>query len=364
MYAFLLRSLPIVLAPILAVSAQSTPPDSAPAPRRSISVLPVLGSAPETGGQFGVALFVTMPPRDAATTRPSTIVGNAVRTAKSQTRIFLDTDRWSAGNRWRVVTNAIWQEFPLAYFGMGDESAEDAEEAYTPRGTELAATVHRLVAPDVWVQVGARRIEQAILRTASGGELASGTLTGSAGGRTVLAMTGVVRDSRDNLFAATSGHFAELTVSAADAAIGSEFDFSRVRLDVRGYRALRGEHVVAAQVVVQGTGGDAPFDQRALIGSNSVMRGYVPGRFRDRWSAAAQGEYRSPSVRRFSGAVFAGAAVVGPNVGDLASGRLLPTYGAGLRFRMNPVTRTTVRVDYARGTKGQGGLYVAFSEAF
>jgi hypothetical protein len=110
-------------------------------------------------------------------------------------------------------------------------------------------------------------------------------------------------------------------VGVADAALGSEFGFRRLRVDLRGYRALPQRHVLAAQLLLQGVGGAAPFDQLALIGSNSAMRGYVPGRF-------------------------------------------LPTIGAGVRFRMDPVTRATIRVDYARGTAGQGGLYVAFSEAF
>ncbi len=353
-----------LLLPVVTLAAQPTAPDATARPRASISLLPVLGSAPETGFQYGVALFATRAQRSPGGTRPSTIVGNAVRTAKQQTRVFLDTDTWTEGNRWRVLTNAVWQQYPLAYFGVGDQAPDDAEEPYTPRSTELAVSVHRMVAPALWVQVGARRIEQTMREVEPSGALASGAVPGGAGGRTVLGTIGLVRDARDNLFAATAGHFAELTVSTADDAIGSEFDFRRVRVDARAYRTLGASHVVAAQIVAQGTDGVAPFDQVALIGSNSVMRGYVPGRFRDQWSTAVQGEYRSPSRGRWSGAAFAGAAVVAPTVADLADGRVLPSYGAGLRFRMNPVTRTTVRVDYARGTAGQGGLYVAFSEAF
>jgi outer membrane protein assembly factor BamA len=351
-------------APLAVGTAQQVTRDTAAGPPRAISLLPVLGSAPETGLQFGAAVFVTRTHAKAGTTRPSTIVGNAVRTAKQQTRVFLDTDTWTTDNRWRVVTNAIWQQYPLAYFGVGDETPQDAEERYTPRGTEFGLAVHRAVAPGLWIQAGARRIEQSMQRVAPDGALASGDVVGAQGGRTVLVQGGAVRDTRDNLFAAQSGHFAELLVATAGEVIGSEFDFRRVRLDLRGYRQITGSHVLAAQVVAQGVEGTAPFDQVALIGSSSVMRGYVPGRFRDRWSLAAQGEYRTPSLRRFSGAFFAGAAVIAPDVGDLLDGRLLPSYGAGLRFRMDPITRTTVRVDYALGTAGQRGLYVAFSEAF
>lgn len=353
----------LLLSPMLSLAAQSTT-DSAPVARRRIVVLPVLGAAPETGAQYGVALFVTKTSAAPEPTRPSSIVGNAVRTAKQQTRVFLDVDRWSAGNRWRVLVNSIWQEFPLLYYGNGDEAPDSAEEAFTPRGTELALTVQRRIAPAVWLQVGARRIEQAIVRTEPGLALADGSIAGSSGGRTVLATVGVVADSRDNLFAPALGHLVELTASSANGAIGSEFDFRRLRLDARIYRTIGREHVVAGQFLAQGTSGEPPFDQLALVGSSSAMRGYATGRFRDQWLTSAQGEYRSPLIGRFGAAVFGGAALIGSSLGDVAKSRILPTYGAGLRFRLDRVARSTVRVDYALGTAGQSGLYVAFSEAF
>lgn len=345
------------------MAAQSTT-DSTPAARRRIVVLPVLGAAPETGAQYGVALFVTKTVASTEPTRPSSLVGNAVRTAKQQTRVFLDVDRWSAGNRWRVLLNSSWQEFPLLYYGNGDSAPDRNEEAYTPRGTELALTLQRRIAPAVWLQGGARRIEQAIVRTEPGFALADGSIVGSSGGRTVLASVGLVADSRDNLFAPALGHLVELTASAANGSVGSEFDFQRVRLDARVYRTLGRAHVVAGQILAQGTGGEAPFDQLALVGSSSAMRGYATGRFRDQWLMSAQAEYRSPLVGRFGAAAFGGAGMIGSSLVNVAKSRFLPTYGAGLRYRLDQRARSTVRVDYAFGTAGQSGLYVAFNEAF
>lgn len=77
------------------------------------SILPVLGSAPETGMQYGIALMRTRQPSDSLGTRPSAVIGNAVRTSKGQTRVFVDTDWWTRGNDWRLSTNSIWQEFPI-----------------------------------------------------------------------------------------------------------------------------------------------------------------------------------------------------------------------------------------------------------
>lgn len=94
------------------------------------------------------------------------------------------------------------------------------------------------------------------------------------------------------------------------------------------------------------------------------MRGYVPGRFRDDWMMAAQAEFRSHIAGSWGYALFAGAGKVAPTLGELGDARVLPSFGGGVRYRLDPKTGATIRVDYARGTPGQSGLYVSFNEAF
>ncbi len=355
----------MVLAWSAVASAQDTAPDSTP-PKAKISFLPVLGSAPETGLQYGVALFATKA-HAVPGTRPSSLISNAIRTAKGQTRAFVDFDRWTARNDWRFGGLAIWQQFPLPFYGIGDQTAEGDKELYTPRGTELNAFVQRRIARAQWIQLGLRRSEYAMIKTEPTGLLAPDTMPGSRGGRSIVANLSLISDARDNLFAPTRGHFAEFVASRADAALGSDFDFTRLRADLRAYRPApfaKGGHLLATQLVAQGITSNAPFDQRSPIGSASIMRGYVPGRFRDDWMLAAQTEFRSAIAGSWGYAVFAGAGAVAPTLGELAGARLLPSYGAGVRFRMDPKTGATIRVDYARGTPGQSGLYVSFNEAF
>lgn len=348
-----------------AQDAAPAPGDSAP-PRAKVNFLPVLGSAPETGLQYGVALFATKA-HAVAGTRPSSLISNAIHTAKGQTRAFVELDRWTAHNNWRFGGLAIWQQFPLPFFGIGDQTDEDDKELYTPRGTDLNVFVQRRIARVRWIQVGLRRTETAVIRTEAGGLLEPGSLPGSRGGRLVIASTSLISDARDNLFAPTRGHFAEFVASRADAGLGSNFEFTRLRADLRNYRAapfIGGGHLLATQVVAQGITSNAPFDQRSPIGSASIMRGYVPGRFRDDWMLAAQAEFRSRISGSWGYALFAGGGVVAPTIQELGEARVLPSLGGGVRFRMDPKTGATIRVDYARGTRGQSGLYVSFNEAF
>jgi len=339
------------------------------------SILPVLGSAPETGMQYGIALMRTRQPSDSLGTRPSAIIGNAVRTEKGQTRVFLDTDFWTPGNNWRLTTNSIWQEFPIGYFGIGDQTTEQSEINYTPRTLELAVTVQRRIAEARWLMVSLRRIETQLVSSDSvtsdvlpplgtpATYFGVDDLLPSVEGRHVVATVGMVGDRRDNIFAPREGHFVEATLGHSGSWNGSEYAYTRLRIDARGYRPMR-KGVIAGQLFLQQVNGDAPIDQLALVGNNTSMRGYAMGRFRDNGTITAQAEYRTGYRGRWGAAVFGGATIIGRSFSAIGDSRLLPSVGGGVRFRMDAVTRSAIRVDFAVGASGQAGLYVAFNEAF
>lgn len=124
---------------------------------------------------------------------------------------------------------------------------------------------------------------------------------------------------------------------------------------------MRRGHLLATQLQVAGVDGTPPFDQLALIGNSDIMRGYKRGRFRDRWTAAVQGEYRTPVWHRIGGVSFAGGGLAAPSLDAFSETRLLPTYGAVMRFQIDARQRTAIRVDYWRGRDGASGLYIGFS---
>jgi hypothetical protein len=328
-------------------------------------VLPYVGSAPETGFQYGATVFRVRQPADTLT-RPSTAQLFAAYTTKSQARAFVEVDRWTAGNDWRLTGRVEWQRFPLPYYGMGGDSPALAEEIYTPRGVLAAATAQRRVRGSLYAVGGYRYQDFAIVETEDDGALRLGTVVGSAGGRVGQLQAGALWDSRDNVFAPHRGAFVQVTGSAADPALASDFRFQRLVVDARRFVRVGDRRVLALQGVVEATGGDAPFDQLSLVGSSNYFRGYARGRFRDRHLAMAQVEYRAPLVGRLGWAAFAGGGRVASRVGDLAGGdaRFLPSYGLGARWLLFERSRSTVRVDFGRGTSGASGLYVAFNEAF
>lgn len=340
--------------------------DSARPPRARTLVLPYLGSAPETGLQYGGTVFRVLQPADPAT-RPSTWQLFASYTAKSQAKVFLEQDHWSTGNHWRVTSRLEWQRFPMPYFGIGDETPDLAEEIYTPRGVIASASVQRRIRGPLYALGALRYQDQTIIETDSGGELRRGLAVGSGGGRVAQVQGGAIRDTRDDVFAPRRGAYVQGSAAVASGALASDFDFTRVVVDARRYVALRGQSALALQAVLEATGGrEAPFDQLSLVGGSNYLRGYVRGRFRDRHLAAMQAEYRAPIAGRLGWAAFAGGGRIAPRVSGLAGSdaRFLPSYGLGVRWRLFANSRSNIRVDYGRGTAGQGGLYVALNEAF
>ena len=334
-----------------------------PAARRRIQPLPALASAPETGLQFGATVLAVWEPAALLRTRPSSLLASALRTTHQQTRFRVEAEQWSTGNARRVSGSFQWQQFPLAYFGVGDRSSESAKEVYTPTGTDAVLSVQQRIGRDWYATGGIRHVDQRITLD-SIGALRRGNVLGSAGGAITEWSVGVMTDTRDNVFAPRDGRWLQLSYGRSVQNVWSDYAFGTLRFDARAFHTMAQQHVIATQVQVIGVDGAAPFDQLALVGNSDILRGYARGRYRDRWLAAAQSEYRSPVRHRLGAVAFAGAGISAPGLDALGDRRLLPTYGVGLRIQIDQQQRTGVRADYGRGRDGASGLYIGFNQAF
>jgi len=347
---FTIGLLSLLLLSTLPVSAQT-----------SLRILPVVGSSPETGFVGGVTALRVSTASDTST-RPTTDQVYAAYTAKQQFRAFVSTDRWSRDNAWGLNAQLEYQRFPQPFFGVGIDAPESAEEWYEARSTLASVTLRRKVARALFAQAAYRFSDTKIRDADEGSVVARNAIPGATGGIVSQVGAGGAWDSRDNLFAPASGTFVQGTAAYSADALGADYAFGRYIADARHYRRV-GRGVLAGQAYLEATSGGAPFDQLSLVGSATILRGYVRGRYRDRELAAAQLEYRLPVVGRFGVAAFAGVGTVAPTLGTLASSDVLPTFGGGARYLLLPKQRTTIRADYGMG-KSSSGLYIAFNEAF
>jgi len=231
---------------------------------RRIQPLPAVGSAPETGLQYGATVFAVFAKPLAVQSRPSTAVAYAIRTAKSQTRIGVEGEHWTTGNARRFAGSLVWQKYPLPFYGIGDAAPESAKEIFTPSGIEANASAQQRIAGSLYALSSARVVDQTI-RTDSTGALRSSGLAGVTGGRVVELAVGMQDDSRDNVFAPMHGRLVQLAYSRSDPAVGSDFTYGRLRFDGRMYGTIRGRHVIALHAQAVRVDGEAPFDGLALV---------------------------------------------------------------------------------------------------
>lgn len=351
----------IALPPLDAQSVRTAAADSVG--RRRIQPLPALASAPETGLQYGATVLAVWEPAAVLATRPSSVTASALRTAKQQTRLRIDAERWSRGNARRLAGSLQWQQFPLPYYGIGDRSLASSEETFTPTGTEATVVLQQRIATAWYATGGVRHLSQRIA-TDSSGLLRGSSVPGSTGGRMTEWSVGVQTDTRDNLFAPRGGRWLQLSYARSVNGLWSDYSYGTLRLDARSYRSIASEHVMATQLQLVGVDGAAPFDQLALVGNSDILRGYARGRYRDRATVAVQTEYRSPIRHRVGAVVFGGVGAAAGALTSIDADRLLPTYGAGLRVQLDQRLRTGIRADYGRGREGASGLYIGFNQAF
>ncbi len=346
-----------------ALAAQDAAPDSAPQ-RGRWRALPVVGSAPETGLQFGGMLIrVGRPAGARPTARPITDRFLARVTTRSQLELEWERDAWFDDDRWRLQTRLEYSRFPLRFYGLGVDAPESAEELYAPRTPTAAILAQRLVARGVYVGAGYTIARTTMRGLDPDGALAAGGIRGSRGGTVALLDLSLVADTRDNVYAPRRGHFVTLQWSPARSALGSSFDFTRTLLDARGYRPLGTRTSVTVQGVLDDVRGAPPFDRLPTIGTSSVMRAYERGRYRDATLAAAQVELRRDLPRRLAGVVWVGAGTVAPRLGALDEARVLPSAGVGGRWYLFPKERLAARADLAFG-RGATGIYISVAEAF
>jgi len=344
-----------------ALSAQSA--GDALSWRRRLQPLPAVGASPETGLQLGVTMLGVFEPPKSRASRPTALVATAMRSTRGQLRTSAEGEYWTNSNTWRLHGLLAWQSFPMPYHGIGDRTTVDSGMTYDSRSVEAVFTTQRRIRGAWYATAGARWMDQSIRNGVDVRALVdSPELLGADGGTIVEASTGVLHDSRDGLFAPMSGGLTQMTFTTS--LPGSSFDYQRLRVDTRRYLPIGHGQVLAMHALVLGTFNGAPFDQLALVGGGDILRGYARGRYRERWLMASQMEYRSSIWRRLGGVAFAGVGAVADDMERIKDALPLPTYGIGLRYQLDPVQRTAIRVDYGRGRDGASGLYIGFNQAF
>lgn len=187
-----------------------------------------------------------------------------------------------------------------------------------------------------------------------------------------------VFDSRDDVLSASRGTYARGELDVASSRLGGTNDFLRAEFDVRGYKALRRDRVVAVALRVGvmepfGDASEVPVNERFLAGGEGSVRGFPrnslgpldaggePGG--GQAVVLARAEFRFPVFGALRGALFVDAGRAYERAGAVRLKDAAMGAGLGLRFGTRlGVLRFDASVPVSEGGKPQ--FYFAVGQAF
>jgi len=301
-----------------------------------------------------------------AASPPSTIMPAVIYTQEKQFSVEVSTDLYWDRAAYNLTGYISYRQYPDKFYGIGNNTKEEEEEDYTPQGFQLRLAFQRKSVLGSYVGLRSEVEYLKMLEAEKDGALDQGCIPGSEGGTVSGLGVSIKRDTRNSVFYPSSGSIYCLSMLVFAESIGSDFNFTRSRIDIRRYHELSESHILAVQAFASVLGGTVPFQRLSLLGQTgerNLMRGYYQGRYRDKNMICVQIEYRALLWWRIGAAAFAGAGDVAGGLGEFDVDRLKYSYGGGLRFQLDKREKINLRLDLGFG-EGVSGLYFAIGEAF
>ena len=349
---------------LLALLARPQPASAEDKPLTGWAVLPIATYSPET--QLGLGVFGTHFFRigdAAADTRPSSVSAVGLYTFRQQVIAELIPELYWNEMREHVWSRLDYRRYPNKLWAVGNGARANSEEGYTEDRVRFQSVFDHGLDGPLRVEGKLEIASMQLDGIRPGGLLDEGAVPGAHAGRTVGLGPGLLWDSRDHLLVPRHGELFEASVMVYDGLLGSQHDFGELLLDLRGYRSLAEDHVLALQLFAQVQLGHAPFYELPMLGGQDLLRGYYEGRFRDAALLAVQAEYRMPLFWRISGVLHGALGQVAENPLRLGEREPKWAFGPGLRLLLNTDERLNLRADLGVCSEGYG-LYVGIAEAF
>jgi hypothetical protein len=342
--------------------------DTTESSRPQFLAYPTLAYAPETSWEFGFSsLYVFYSKRD-TTNRLSEISAFTFFTLEKQYGIILDNALYSNKNKWFLLGHTKAQSYPLLYFGIGPDTEKEHIAQVNAVTIQMRQRLLRKIYPNLYMgaEFDFQRLGSVsfIPSTPHSFQLP----TGHNGSTNLEIGTGIIYDNRHNVLNVRHGLYAELAYLHSDVSWGSDYNFSTLFLESRYFHPVGKRNVLAFHTVGQFNFGTTPFNQLALMGGESIMRGYYLGRYRDKHLMATQIEFRMLPLpfkftKRWGVAAFVSTGTVFNDFNYLQFNKFVVAGGAGIRFLLFPKKDIYTRVDIAF-TREKPGLYIYVGESF
>ncbi|MBD2702087.1 BamA/TamA family outer membrane protein [Spirosoma sp. BT702] len=332
-----------------------------------VSFYPTLAYAPETSFELGAsALYLYHANNKVQQNRLSQLQAFSFVTLRGQYGLFLDHTIYGDNDRWYFLGRGRIQRFPILYYGIGPQTKPDHPATVDAFSVQLRERAMRRLRPNLFggLELDFQHLSHIEFEQPEG--MTHDLPLGSNGTSNIGLGPGLIYDSRPSALNPRSGFFGEVAYLNYGQSRDNALSFHNLFADVRMYHPMRKNQVLAWQVYGNLTSGNVPFNQLALLGGETIMRGYYMGRYRDKFHAAAQIEYRwlpFPFSQRFGAVVFAAVGTVAPAINQVQFNHLLPTGGTGIRYLLFKKKDVFLRADMGITREGVG-FYILTGESF
>lgn len=358
-------SLSFFFSDVLKAQEDSNEPDTVGVGGINWFAYPYVFFTPETNWAFGAGGVISLKLSDKFKSKPSSITASGYYTINNQYDITIQPEMYFLEDKIK-----IWSKFNYGrafdyFYGVGNNTREIENDKYLQENIAFQIKIQPKLFDErfnLGINYEFRRMN--VVDKRSNPFLELGTFPGSDGGTTSGLGLAISWDSRDNIFYPHTGGYYEFNGTNFLTFLGSDFNYNKYVLDFRRYFSVSHNQIFAVQTYFMYVRGDPPFYDLALLGGDKVMRGYLYGRYRDRIYYSAQAEYRIPRIFwRFGLVVFGGFGDVASKFAKITITTIKPTYGFGVRFRIDELQKLDLRVDVGLG-RDTHGVYFSVNQAF
>lgn len=341
--------------------------DTMPKSKAQFLAYPTIAYSPETSLELGISALYVRYAKGDTNNRLSEINGFAFYTLQNQFGGIIEHAIYSDKNNWFFLGKLKFQSFPLTFYGIGANAPNVKLSKVEALQFQLKERVLHKIYGNFYggIEFDLHHLGNVRFNDYDTSNIYEKPL-GHQGSTNLGIGAGVLYDNRHNVLNVRHGFFSELAFLYYGPQFGGKYEFSTIYSDIRWFHPIRKRNVLALHAVGQFSMGNPPFNQLALLGGESIMRGYYLGRFRDRNLISAQAEYRMlpfSFAKRWGATLFASTGFVYNTFSSVESNHLLIAGGAGLRFLLFRKKDVWVRLDVAFTKEGQG-FYIFIGEAF
>ena len=322
--------------------------------------LPMIGSAPETGLQYGANLTAKFNLGSNKKIKPSFISLTLLNTAKNQFLAISKQEIYT--DNWKFVGLIDYKKFPENFYGIGSESKiqDSTMISWTKFESELRAMKRLNEKSFFGAQIIASSLDTVKIL---GNKNNYSNVSGFKGGSFAGIGASFNYDTRNDPFTAKNGTFIDAKMNFL---IG---DYKHTYIEIDGRKFFnKNNKVLALQGKIYSTSGSVPFWALPKLlnqtGNSFIFRGLPDGRYRDNNAIASQIEYRHSFQNRLGFVLFGATGAVFESWSSMSESKLKIAYGIGLRYQLRKDSTENLRLDIGFSPNEPMGLYILFKEAF